>query len=114
MSCHLSDEIRIQRGVIQVCIVSPTFFNEYTEHNLKTTTIKMNGVNVGGTNHNHLRHADDTALLAGNGQELSPLIGKMNEVGKQFGIKINIEKTNGCQQGTKSTQSKYYHRWITY
>ena len=97
-----------------MCIVSPTLFNVYTEHNMKTTTIKMNGVNVGGTNHNHLRHADDTALLAGNEHELSALIGKMNEVGKQFEIKINIEKTNGCQQGAKCSQSKYYHRWTTH
>ena len=38
-------------------------------------------------------HADDTALLAGNEKELSELTSKINEVGKQFGMKINIKKT---------------------
>ena len=33
------------------------------------------------------------ALLAGNEKELSELISKINEVGKQFGMKINIKKT---------------------
>ena len=48
---------------------------------------------MGGTNYNNLRYADDTALLAGNEKELSELISKINEVGKQFGMKINIKKT---------------------
>ena len=52
----------------------------------------MKGVNVGGTNYNCLSYADDTALLAGNEKELSELISKINEVGKQFGMKINIKK----------------------
>ena len=40
---------------------------------------------MGGTNYNNLIYADDTALLAGNEKELSELISKINEVGKQFG-----------------------------
>ena len=48
----------------------------------------MKGVNVGGTNYNNLRYADDTALLAGNEKELSELTSKINEVGKQFGLKL--------------------------
>ena len=55
--------------------------------------INMKGVNVGGTNHKHLRYADDTALLAGNERELSELTSKINEVRKQFGMKMNIKKT---------------------
>ena len=48
---------------------------------------------MGGTNYNNIRYADDTALLAGNEKELSDLTSKINEVGKQFGMKINIKKT---------------------
>ena len=51
------------------------------------------GVNVGGTNYNNLRYADDTALLVGTENELSELTSKINEVGKQFGMKIDIKKT---------------------
>ena len=39
------------------------------------------------------RYTDDTALLAGNEKELSDLTSKVNEVGKQFGMKINVKKT---------------------
>ncbi len=69
----LSEEIRIQRGVRQGCVASPTLFNVYTEHNFRYI-INMKGVNVGGTNYNNLRYSDDTALLAGNEKELSELI----------------------------------------
>ena len=71
------------------------------------------GVNVGGKTYNNLRYADDTALLAGNEKELSGLKTKIDEVGKQFGMKININN-NGCQQAPKFTQSKNCHRWTTY
>ena len=89
---ELSEEIRIQRGVRQGCVASPTLFNSYTEKMFRHI-INMKGVNVGGTNYNNLRYADDTALLAGNEKELSELICKINEVGKQFGMNIKKTKT---------------------
>ena len=78
--------------------------------------INMKGVNVGGKNYNNLRYADDTALFAGNEKELIELSSKINEVGKQFGMKINIKKTNtrSCHKGTRFTQNKYCYRWTKY
>ena len=66
----------------------------------------MKDVNVGGTNHNNLRYADDTALLAGNENELSELISKIKEVGKQFGMKINIKKTKAMVVSKKPNSTK--------
>ena len=74
----------------------------------------MKGANVGGIHYNNLRCADDTALLTGNEKELSELTSKINEVGKQFGTKINTKKTNGCRRENKYTQNKYCRRWTTY
>ena len=89
---ELSDEIGVQRGVRQGCVASPTLVNLYTE-NIFRHIINMKGVNVGDTDYNNLRYADATALLAGNEKERSELTSKINEVGKQFGMEINIKKT---------------------
>ena len=102
---ELSEEIRIQRGVRQGCVASPTLFNLYTDIFFRHI-INMKGVNVGGTNYNNLRYADDTALLAGNEKELSDLTSKINEVGKQFGMKINIKKTKAMVVSKKPNSPK--------
>ena len=102
---ELSDEIRIQRGLRQGCAASPTLFNLYTEKIFRSI-INMKGVNVGGKHYNNLRYADDTALLAGNEKELTELTSKINEVGKQFGMKINIKKTNAMVVSNKPNSPK--------
>ena len=102
---ELSEEIRIQRGVRQGCVASPTLFNLYTKKIFRHI-INMKCVNVGGRNYNNLRYADDTALLAGNEKELSELISKINEVGKQFGRKINIKKTQAMVVSKKPNSPK--------
>ena len=64
---------------------------------------------MGGTNYNNnavSSYADDTALLAGNEKELPELISTINEVGKQFGMKINIKKTKAMVVSKKPNSPK--------
>ena len=53
-----------------------------------------------------LDYADDTALLAGNEKGLTELTSKINEVGKQFGMKINIKKTKAMVVSKKPNSPK--------
>ena len=65
----------------------------------------MKGVNVGEKHYNNLRYADDTALLAGNENKLSELRSKINQVGKQCGMK-NIKKTEAMAVSKKPNSPK--------
>ena len=50
------------------------------------------GIKIAGENINNFRYADDTTLMAENGEELKSLLMKVKESGK-VGLKLNIQKT---------------------
>jgi len=54
-----------------------------------------------------LRYADDTALLAGNEEQLKEILVRVNETGKQFGMKMNAKKTK-----SKTCPSPRIHKSI--
>ena len=102
---EFSDEIRIQRGVRQDpydhCV---PLFSIYAWNRFSDILSIIKGVNVGGKNYNN--HADDTALLTGNEKELSELTSKINEDGKQFGMKINIKQIKAMVVSKKPNSPK--------
>ena len=51
------------------------------------------GITIAGRNINHLRHADDTTLMAENEEELKSLLMKVKEESEKAGLKLNIQKT---------------------
>ena len=50
------------------------------------------GIKIAGRNINHLRYADDTALMA-ESEELKSLLMKVKEESEKVGLKLNIQKT---------------------
>ena len=50
------------------------------------------GINIAGRNISHLRHADDTTLMA-ESKELKSLSMKVKEESEKVGLKLNIQKT---------------------
>ena len=52
------------------------------------------GIKIAGRNINHLRHADDTTLMAENEEEL-----KVKVESEKVGLKLNIQKTNIMESG---------------
>ena len=82
----------IQRGVRQGCVLSPDLFSLYSQavvDELET----MEGINIGGTNINNIRYADDTVLIADTEEKLQGLVDNLNEGCNRYGLKINIGKT---------------------
>ena len=50
------------------------------------------GINIAGRNINNLRYADDTTLMAENGEELKSLLMRVKEESEEAGLKPNIQK----------------------
>ena len=57
------------------------------------------GIKTTGRKINHLRHADDTTLMAENKEELKSLLMKVKEESEKVALKLNIQKTKIMASG---------------
>ena len=57
------------------------------------------GIKIAGRNINHLRHADDTTLMAESEEELKSLLMKVKKESEKVGLKLNIQKTKIMASG---------------
>ena len=57
------------------------------------------GIKIAGRNINHLRHADDTTLMAESEEELKSLLMKVKVESEKVGLKVNIQKTKIIASG---------------
>ena len=90
----------IERGVRQGCPLSPRLFNVYAEEISKTRAFQNMGFKVNGEKINSICYADDRVLIAAMPNQLQLMITKLNEAGKQYGMKINASKTKVMQIGS--------------
>ena len=56
-------------------------------------------IKIARRNINNLRYTDDTTLMAENEEELKSLLMKVKEESENFGLKLNIQKTNIMASG---------------
>ena len=70
-----TDWFQIGKGVHQGCILSPCFFNLYSEYIMRNPGLEetQTGIKIAGRNINNLRYADDTTLMAESEEELKNL-----------------------------------------
>ena len=90
-----TDWFQIEKGVCQGCILSPCLFNLYAEYIIQNAALNeaQAGIKIVRRNINHLRYADDTALMAESDEELKSLLMKVKEKSEKTGLKLNIQKT---------------------
>lgn len=84
----------IERGVRQGCVLSPLFFNLYSESIFdRALTDIVDGIKINGHPVNNLRYADDTVIIAESQESLQRLIDRISAEGEHLGLKINVDKT---------------------
>ena len=90
-----TDWFQIGKGVLQGCILSPCFFNLYTECIMRNAGLDeaQAGIKTSRKNTNNLRYADDTTLMVKSTEELKNLYMKVKEENEKVGLKFNIQKT---------------------
>ena len=96
-----TDWYQIGKGVCQGCILSPCLFNLYAEYIMRNAGLEeaQAGIKIARRNIDHLRYADDTALIAESEEELKSLLMKVKEESEKVGLKLNIQKTEIMASG---------------
>ena len=89
---ELSEFKPIKRGVRQGCVLSPDFFNIYSEMIMRKIQDKE-GTTIGGTNLNNLRYADDAVLIAESQTALQETLHVVTVASQDMGLDLNTKKT---------------------
>ena len=90
-----TDWFQIGKGVHQGCILSPCFFNLYSEHITRNAGLEeaQAGIKIARRKINNLKYADDTTIMAESKEELNSLLMEVKEESKKVGLTLNIQKT---------------------
>ena len=80
------------RGVRQVCCLSPIVFNSYSEYLTKEALEGIGDFKIGWQISQTVKYADDIVLLAKEEKVLQDMIDKLTEIGRCYGIEINVKK----------------------
>src|SRR5688572_2254749 len=90
-----TSEFSIEKGVRQVCILSPMLFNLYGESIMREAGLDHldAGIRIGGLCINNLRYADDTTLAASFTEDFKNIIRSVKKASEKFGLHLNVGKT---------------------
>ena len=78
------------REVRQGCCLSPILFNLYSEYLTKQALERVGDFKIGGQIIHTVKYADDLVLLAKEEKVRQYMIDKLIEIGRCYGMEINI------------------------
>ena len=89
-----TDWFRIEKGVPQGCLLSPSLFNLYAEHIMRNARLDelLAGIKTHGRNIKNLRYADGTTLIAECEEKPKSLLMKVKEENERAGLRLNAKK----------------------
>lgn len=87
------EEFSIQRGVRQGDPLSPKLFTAVLENIFRNIHWYDFGINVNGTNLNHLRFADDIVIFAERSDILQTMLQQLGDESRKAGLSMNPTKT---------------------
>jgi hypothetical protein len=85
--------VKIGRGIRQVCCLSPILFNLYSEYLTKEALEGFGDFKIGGQVICTVKYADELMLLAREENVLQGMVYRLIEIGRRYGMEMNVEKT---------------------
>jgi hypothetical protein len=85
--------VRIEGGVRQECCLLLIIFNSYSEYLTKETLEGFLDFKIGERVICTVKYADNLVLLAREEKVLQGMIDRLIEIGRRYGMEMNVEKT---------------------
>jgi len=86
--------VKIGRGVRQGCCLSPILFNLYSECLTKVALEGFGDFKIGGQIIHTVKYANDLVIMTKEVKVLQGMIDKVIEIGRCYGMEMNVEKRN--------------------
>ena len=87
--------MKIGKGVLQTCKLSPCLFNAYAEFITGNARLDetQGEIKIVGRNISNLRYVDATTLMAESEEQLKSLLTNVKEESETAGLKLDIQKS---------------------
>jgi hypothetical protein len=94
--------VKIGEGVRQGCCLSLILFNLYSECLTKESLEGFGDFKIVGQIIHTVKYADELVVLAKEEKVLQDIIDKLSEIGRSYGMEMNVEK-NKINENFKTT-----------